>query len=250
VTNNQLYEAIFYRKSIRRFIMAPLSASILNDLEKFTGEIRPMDETIRYSFSVLGPEDVKNTFPLKAPHFLLLYSEKKGNYLMNAGFLLQQIDLYLSANHLGSCWLGIAKPAKQDQTKEKDMEFVILLAFGQTNEVRHRADISEFKRNSLPSITDLAGMNEILEPVRLAPSSVNAQPWFFSGSADKITVSRRKLNLIKAPIYRKLNQIDIGIALCHLWLSLDHLGKEAVFDFEEMPVPAGYEFMANVSTVR
>ena|GEM_PF-3748051 len=32
---------------------------------------------------------------------------------MNAGFLLQQIDLYLSDSNLASCWLGMAKPSKE-----------------------------------------------------------------------------------------------------------------------------------------
>lgn len=250
MTNNQLYEAIFRRKSIRKYDMTPLPAVTFAKLQEFAGSVKPLDENIKFKFSYLGPEDV-TMFPIKAPHYIALYSEIKGNYLMNAGFVMQQINLYLAANDLGGCWLGIAKPSKQEQEKEKDLEFIIMMGFGHPNEPTHRAAPSDFKRNSLSSISDmLPGMSELLEPVRLAPSGINTQPWYFSGNADEITVSRRKLNLIKEPLSGKMNQIDIGIALCHLWLSLDHLGKTAVFDFEKAPAPSGYQFMAKVRTVK
>ena len=246
MTNNQLYEAIFYRKSIRKYNMAPLPAATLAKLQKFADSANPLDEKITYEFSYLGADNVKNLLPLKAPHYICLYSEKKGNYLMNAGFLLQQINLYLSANNLGSCWLGLAKPSKQVAELKNGLEFVIMLAFGNSNEPVHRTNSSEFNRNSLSSISRIPGADDILEPARLAPSASNTQPWFFSGNTDEITVSRKKLNLIKALLYDKMNQIDVGIALCHLWLSLDHQDKSVAFNFEKAPAPSGYEFMTKV----
>ena len=244
--NNQLFNAIFHRKSIRKYDITPLPAAALSDLQEFADKVKPLDEKIRYTFSYLGADGVKSLLAIKAPHYILLYSEKKDNYLMNAGFIMQQINLYLAANDLGACWLGMAKPPKHEQSE--NMEFIIMMAFGKAAEPVRREDVSEFRRNSLSSISDmLPGMSEILEPVQLAPSGVNTQPWYFSGNTDEITVSRRKLNLIKEPFYGKMNQIDIGIALCHLWLSLDHQNKNAVFSFADSAAPGGYEFMAKVS---
>ena len=246
MTNKQLYEAIFQRKSIRKFDMASLSPQTITEMQSFTSEIKPLDKDIKYELSYLCTNDVKNLLPIKAPHYICLYSEKKSNYLMNVGFILQQIDLYLSANDLGSCWLGMAKPSKQVAETKNGLEFVILLAFGNSNEPVHRTNIFEFKRNIMSSICNIPNADELLQPVQLAPSASNTQPWFFSGSTDKITVSREKLNLIKAPLYGKMNQIDIGIALTHLWLSCDHQGKSIKFDFEKTIAPSGYEFMTNV----
>ena len=247
--NSRLYEAIFHRKSIRKYDMTPLPAAALAGLRKFASSARPLDRQIKYEFSYLGTDDVKNLASIKAPHYICLYSEKEGNYLMNAGFLLQQIDLYLSANDLGSCWLGMAKPSKQLLKGKNGLEFVIMLAFGKPNESVHRENTSEFLRNDLASISDIADAADLLEPVRLAPSASNMQVWFFSGSADEITISRKKLNVLKVPLYGKVNQIDIGIALWHLYLSLDHQGKRVVFDFAPAPAPNGYEFMAKVRVV-
>jgi hypothetical protein len=246
MTNSQLYNAIFRRRSIRKYDMSPLPADTIEKLQEYASVAKPLDESIRYEFAYLGSADVKNLLPIKAPHYICLYSEKKGNYLMNAGFLLQQIDLYLSDNHLASCWLGMAKPAKGVPVLMNGLEFVIMLAFGNTTEPLHRASTSEFKRKNLPEISSVVGANELLEPVRLAPSASNTQPWFFSGDLDHISVSRKKLNLLKAQVYGKMNQIDIGISLFHLWLSLDHQGDVASYSFEKDAAPSGYEFMAKV----
>jgi hypothetical protein len=250
MTNEQLYSAIFHRKSVRKYDPTPLPDAVLTKLRKFTAGIRPLDRKLKYELTYLGADDVKNLMPVKAPHYICLYSENKDNYLMNAGFLLQQIDLYLSSNDLGSCWLGMAKPAKSVPSAKNGMEFVIMLAFGQANEPLHRADSSEFKREKMSAITDIKGADELLEPVRLAPSASNTQVWYFSGSPEEITVGREKLNILKAPMYGKVNQIDIGIALCHLYLSADHLGKRVAFDFTPSQSPRGYEFMAKVRVVR
>ena len=246
MTNFQLYNAIFRRRSIRKYDMSPLPTNTLEKLQEYASVAKPLDESIRFEFAYFGSTDVKNLLPIKAPHYICLYSEKKGNYLMNAGFLLQQIDLYLSDNNLASCWLGMAKPAKGVPMLMNGLEFVIMLAFGNTTETIHRVNTSEFKRKNLSEMSSVVGAEELLEPVRLAPSASNTQTWFFSGDLDVITVSRKKLNLLKAQVYGKMNQIDIGIALFHLWLSIDHQGKEASYNFDKDASPNGYEFMANV----
>lgn len=246
MTNERLYEAIFRRKSIRKYDMTPLPVHIISALQDFTKTAKALDGSIKIDFSYLGTDDVKNLLPIKAPHYICLYSEKKENYLMNAGFVLQQIDLYLSANDLGSCWLGMAKPSKQVPELKNGLEFVIMIAFGKAIDMVHRTSITEFNRKDMTLISSITDARDLLEPARLAPSASNTQSWFFSGSADNITVSREKLNLIKAPIYGKMNQIDIGIALAHIWLTCEHLGKTFMLDDEKIISPVGYEFMTSV----
>ena len=40
---------------------------------------------------------------------ILLYSEKKGDYLRNIGYIGEQLDLYLASLNIGACGLGSAK---------------------------------------------------------------------------------------------------------------------------------------------
>lgn len=244
---NELYNAIFKRKSVRKYDLTPLSDEKMNRVQEYARGIKPLDESIHYEISYLETDKVKSIMPIKAPHYICLYSEKKDKYLLNAGFLLQQIDLFLSANDLGSCWLGMAKPSKDVPELKNGMEFIVMIAFGNATEPVHRQNISEFKRNSISDITSIKEADQLLEPVRIAPSAGNSQPWYFSGDAKEIIVSRKKLNIIKAQLYGRMNQIDIGIALFHLWLSIEHQGKKAGFDFKAIEgVPNGGEFMVKV----
>ena len=40
---------------------------------------------------------------------ILLYSEKKLNYLQNIGYIGEQLDLYLASMNIGALWFGIGK---------------------------------------------------------------------------------------------------------------------------------------------
>lgn len=233
----QLYDAIFHRKSVRKYDSAPLPEPVIAELKAYCGTITTLVPEIETELQVLSPEQIK----VNAPHAICLFSEKKDGWRMNAGFIMEQIDLYLSANHIGACWQGTAKPEKGKVSAPAGMEWVATICFGTPAQPMHRDDTSQFKRNTLNDISDISDLYHVLEAARLAPSAMNSQPWYFGGNAEKVTVSRKKSLLLD-----KLNQIDIGIALCCLWLALHHQGKRASFDFTPAPVPKGRVFMANV----
>jgi nitroreductase len=123
------------------------------------------------------------------------------------------------------------------------MQFVIMLAFGIADEPLHRASMGEFKREPLGKMTAVQGREDLLEAARLAPSGMNNQPWYFTGSDGTIDVHSSK-SLIAA----NMNQISAGIALCHLWLASKHLGMrpEMFRDPGRMGrAPKGYAYVAS-----
>ncbi|MHB1314805.1 MAG: nitroreductase family protein [Christensenellales bacterium] len=239
-----LYDAICRRKSVRNFRMSPLEESILSGIREFAAQAEPLDATIRIAVSIFDHVE-KRPFAVKAPHYLCLYSEPKGVYLMNAGYMLQQADLYLSRMGLGSCYLGLAKPQKRMPGEDSSLAYVMMLAFGRAAENVHRENINAFRRNRLDEISTVDGGEALIEPCRLAPSASNTQPWFFTGTPERVQVCRKKFNPVKAAVYDKLNQVDTGIALCHLALSAQHLGKKASFVFEKEKAPKGCEHMVS-----
>lgn len=188
-----LYDAIFHRKSIRKYKMKPLSFDILEEIQNFVKKAKPLDDKIEIEYVYLAENSVRNLLPVKAPHYLCLYSEKTGRYLMNAGYLMQQVDLYLSSKGIASCWLGRARPSKEVILSRKGLEFIIMLAFGDSNENIHRQENSEFNRKPLEKIPSLKDIRELLEPVRLAPSSTNSQPWYITGSTEEMILWRERL---------------------------------------------------------
>lgn len=246
MSDKELYDAIFMRKSVRKYDMTPLSREKLDKLSDFIATIKRLDESIKTDFTILCEEKIRGLFSLKfmlAPHYICIYSEKKEGYLMNAGFIMQQIDLFLSSNNIGCCWLGMSKPGSDLELTKDGLSYVIMLAFGNSPEPIHRSGTAEFKRKSLNEISSIKNAEELLEPVRLAPSAGNTQCWFFSGNTTELIVSRKKQSLIKAQLYGRMNSIDIGIALCHLWLAAEMQGRKVEFDFTDGIAKEGYEYM-------
>lgn len=240
-----LYQSICKRKSTRKYDLTPLADHTLTEIADFLARVMPLDHTIKTEFKFVAPQDVTSLLPVKAPHYIVAFSETKPGYLTNIGFMLQQLDLYLSAKGIGSCWLGIPRPTKAIR-HSSPLDFIIIMSFGQALQPVHRDSIHEFKRKQLTSITSITGMVDLLEAARLAPSATNSQPWFFTGGKDRIHAYCVQTNPIKALVYKKMNQIDMGIALYHLSLAAMQQGKELTFvhDGEACRQPlAGYYYI-------
>ncbi|WP_099189599.1 nitroreductase family protein [Tepidibacter mesophilus] len=246
--HNDFYDVIFKRKSVRKYDLTPVDEKTIEDISTYMNTVKPMYENIKIEMKIVTQESVKSLLPIKAPYYILVSSENKEGYLTNAGFMIQQVDLFLSANGIGSCWVGMAQP-KKGIVNESELEYVIALAFGNPAETLHRKDISQFKRKSIEEIRDTNGKDQLIELARLAPSATNSQPWFFSIDNYKINVYCVKSNFIKAIMYKKMNQIDMGIAICHLWVAARHFEKDLKYTFdkeEEEKSPSGYYYITSL----
>jgi nitroreductase len=164
-----LYEAIFQRKSVRKYKRDDIEEALLHNIKLKIETLKPLFEDIGYEIKILRREEVSNNW---APSYIAIYSEKKPGYLLNAGYLLQQIDLFVQSIGLGSCWIGLARP---HLSKQKRYGFVIMLSVGYPEQDISRTK-EDFKRKTLLEITDIEDSN-LMEAVRLAPSAVNSQPW-------------------------------------------------------------------------
>ncbi|SHK53200.1 nitroreductase family protein [Paramaledivibacter caminithermalis] len=246
--NKNFYDVIFKRKSVRKYNLENLDDTILEEVSTFISSVKPMYEEIKTEIKIVKLENVKNLLPIRAPYYILFSSENKEGYLTNAGFMLQQIDLFLSANELGSCWVGMAQPKKEILKKLK-LEFIIALAFGKPAEFVHRKNLKEFRRKSIEEIRDTNEKDELIEPARLAPSATNSQPWFFRILNNKIHAYCIKQNLIKAILLKKMNQIDMGIAICHIWIAAKKYGKDMKIITDRKGLeysPKGYNYVISL----
>ena len=201
-------EIIRKRKSIRKYDLTKLDEAELEAVRVRIGMVRSLYPDIRYS--VVISDKTKGMFGVKAPHYLLFYSEEKDGSLENIGFVGQQLSLFLSGSGFGSCWLGMAKPEEKDVG---GLPFVICMSFGKPAESLFR-DFSEFKRK--PPDVIIEGSDERLEAARLAPSGMNAQNWYFIAEEGKIHCYIKKPGGLTGLASNRLGHIDMGIALCHI----------------------------------
>lgn len=246
MTELDLYESIFKRKSVRKYDLTPLDENTLLEIKEYVYSLKPLYKDIKTEIRIVPKDGVNILLPIKAPHYFVMTSENKEGYLTNGGYMLQQMDLFLSAKGIGSCYLGMAMPTKATK-KGSELDSVMVLAFGSPAEAVYRTDISEFKRKSLLEITNIINNDQLLEAARLAPSATNSQPWYFTGKNDVIHLYCIKNNIVKALVYDKMNKVDMGITMCNIAVSAKHLRKEIEFIHDkaaEDNPPKGYYYIA------
>ena len=234
-------ETIYYRRSCRSFAVEPLGENILQEMENFMKSVHPLDEQIQYAWQTVSAEQVRFYFPWKAPQLVAFFSEKREGYLENAGFILQQLDLWLQSKGIGACWLGLGKLRSQVKIPE-GMEFVILLAIGTPKESLPR-DRRKFMRKTMEEISDR--FDERLECARVAPSSTNSQPWLFTHEGDVIHSFRSGAGILRHAMLGTMNKIDMGIALAHLYV--ENPDTFRYFIARPTQIPAGYSYSGSFS---
>ena len=236
-----LKETIYKRKSIRKYKKEMLSNEEINELLEFISSIKPLYEDIKVKFEIVEKEKVKSIFSWLSEQILVAYSEEKEGYNENIGFIMQQIDLYLQSKGIGSCWIGLGKAdSAYIDNNDSKLKFVIMMTLGYPNE-EFRKDISEFKRNKLSEISDLE--DERLEVARLAPSSINNQPWYFVHEENKIHTYVARRNIFYKRAIENLLLIDTGIALAHIYVA----NKDNFKFYKEMEIKEikGYNYLGS-----
>ena len=128
-----LYEAIFSRKSVRSYEMEAVSNSLLQEIRDFYSQIEGLNPGIRTDISIIdnttGKNKIMHLFGVKAPYYIVFYSEEKDLAQMNAGYIMEQLSLFLCTKGLGTCFLGNAKP-KLGNPHKGNLKFMITMAFG------------------------------------------------------------------------------------------------------------------------
>lgn len=73
-----------------------------------------------------------NGFVIKAPQYLLLFSDKADHYLANSGFIAEGLSLKMTEMGLASCWQTINYPdiAVTLLGRETDKALAVVIAFG------------------------------------------------------------------------------------------------------------------------
>lgn len=216
--DNKFYSDIFKRKSFHLFKntgSGKVSDDELQGIMNAYNSFEPLYPDIKTAIRIVPASQVN--FKRDAQYCILIYSEKKDNYLMNAGFIGEQLDLHLVHQNIGSLWFGIGRP---DLPTWDGLDFVIMIAIHKIDDPSlFRKDMFKAKRKTLEETWqgETFGVAEI---ARFAPSACNTQPWFVKNENGKLTVFRYKKEgkrgIMPAKAVAYFNRIDIGIFLCIL----------------------------------
>lgn len=271
-------ETIRKRRSCRSYANRPLEEGVLRQIAKQVDAPHrgPFGHTPRFvmiSMTALPPEEWKKlgTYGVikNANQFIIGKIRGDNRALTDYGYCKEKLVLQMTALGLGTCWLGgtfqfsrfaravdlkpdeqlptvtpIGYPAEGKSFTEK----MIRLTAGSDH--RHPwPEIffdGDFSRALTPA--QAGAYAQALENIRLAPSASNKQPW-------RILRDRMKnafhFYLKRSLQYKMMNvaslqDIDLGIAMCHFDLTLAEQGLQGKWQIES-PAPEGKSFDYRVS---
>lgn len=236
----ELYDSIYHRKSVRNYKKESLSNEDMEAVEKSISSLDTLYDDICLKVHIIEngqkmrdiSKGLINSYSnLKAPHYMIIASEEKDDYLENIGYALEKVVLELTTMGIGTCWIGA--PINEELLKniisiDNGQKPIIGIAFGYPEDkfdfmkkiVRagKRKSKEEFSFGDFDST-----WNKMLEAVKHAPSAMNSQPWRIFKQKDSADVYIVKRNVLKS--IEPTNHIDAGIALRHLKVTADHFNK-------------------------
>lgn len=249
IFNKPITEVIRERHSVRSYDNVEIPEELIQKLEKYINEMNNtkgiFGKGIRIKLikSSYGDTEVKlGTYGIiKGAKYFLAVAYKKEDYsLEDLGFLFEKVILYCTSLGLGTVWIGgtfnksnfaKAMDLKGDEALsivsavgiEGSKKSILAKMFG--NNTNKRKDFSQifFNGNFETPLNyeEAKAYGEVLEMVRLAPSAINKQPWrILKEGKDFHIYSNSK---------KEMNRIDMGICLCHFYLSAKEKGLNGEF---------------------
>jgi nitroreductase len=228
------------RTSWRTYDNKPLSKEIENELYNYieTKMETPFGTIPRFKIISTLQKDRQQLgtygFVSGATNFIIGLSKNDSNAIQDFGYQLEKIILQATKNGLGTCWLGAFNRAGFSQVIDLDVDEIIpaIISIGYPSQerrlvgktVRLLAGSTKRKKWSqlffnqdfnTPLTHEEAGSYaNALEMVRLGPSASNKQPW-------RIIKEKNQLHFYcQTKNYTTMQKLDMGIAMCHLELTL------------------------------
>ena len=255
----ELYDAIFYRKSTRKYSANRLKDNLIDEVKNICSQTTYLNKDLNIKAHVIERGHLvhllmEEKYKVKAPHYIIVTSNKGDDYLQNIGYAIEEVVLKLTTLGIATCWLEcnikredilefvelsnsdeerndtIEKSEEKDEDlEEQNLEHpYAIIAFGYPEENEKLFKINKnVDRKSINQICRKLDKNleKIIEALRWAPSMKNSQPWILYNNSNMIHLyeEKQKKNL------KDTNKISMGIALRHLDIACNKFGLEVEY---------------------
>lgn len=219
--------------------MEGLSPQILDKIRghymELTGLFGNIDTDIAVLDNCRGQQRMLSLFGVKAPYYLAFYSEEAPRSLMNIGYMMEQMVLYLCSIGVGTCFIGCNR-VKKGQAVRDGKRLVGIVAFGKSRgpHVRKRTEAKRLSLDELCIFKEVPRqwMKQLLEAARLAPSSMNSQPWRFVVYDNRIHIFSKRHSVEQL---KKWDEVNFGVMFANMmvvaeefWLDVDLIRLEDI----------------------
>lgn len=264
-----LYEAIFHRRSVRKYPESPLTEEKLSEIREFLADRPrlysdiPSDVTLVEKGKELQRKIsglISDYGKVRAPHYLIISSREEDGHLINIGYSLEYVVLQLTSMGIGTCWIG--KGFKDEDLENlvdlpAAQESRVLIAFGPPGPDQELARIEEPHRKGLGHFLLDERENQLdekerklVDGLRRAPSAINGQPWRISIEKEMVHLSielRSKITRTLIGNMMTMNKIDGGIGLSHLEITATNLWDDISLKIEQEVDLDGREYIGSLN---
>lgn len=258
-------------KSVREFLNKDIDSKNFNELEVYMNNSKKLLPEIDMEIQVFNNknfyESLKNLigyngFLINAPNYVVILSEIKDKYIENSGFVGER--LILKARDLGidSCWItfkdsNIVKD-KLGILSDKEVTAIIALGYEDDKNTKNKSGserlsveeivyMNKWGENANLSELEERGIFEAFSYARMAPSTLNRQPWRFIIDGEKVILTVKKDDSISK--YER--SIETGIAMLYFSLIVDTTMFDLRWNLENIDkdykIPDEYEFVGYCS---
>ena len=266
----ELLKIIQGRKSVRTFDGNPIRAEDRERLEKYIPTItNPFGIPVRFVLLDAGQYGLSSPVLSGETLFVAGMVDKIPYADVAYGYAFEKLVLYAWSLGIGTTWIGgtmkrelfekaarlaegemmpcvspLGYPAKKRSIRET------MMRKGVGADSRMPAEKLFFDGSWEIGLSPAkrAGIEDLIEMVRWAPSAVNKQPWRIIVSGHDFHFYEKRDNGYAGDKTGDLQKIDVGIALCHFVMGLEEQGKkpDVVVSDPGFTVPNGVEYIATV----
>lgn len=155
------------RQTIRKF-EDQLDSATLKLVKDHISTLTPLDASVKTEIKIVEGSEISGLMKRSAPYFLVAFAEDTKDGRANAGYMLQQMVIYLLSLGLGSGYQGSVKASK-NVLDSSGLTYVIAVSFGKPAVDLYRTSIDNIKRKAVNDITNDASLHDLMELVRIAP---------------------------------------------------------------------------------
>ena len=258
IFNKPIEQIINERHSVRNYSNKIIEQNVKQEVIEYINKVEnPFDIPLSFKIldqSVLKDDKIKLYSIIKnVKNYIAVKVKKQDNALEALGYSMESIVLYLTSLGIGTCWIGsfsIEQIIKYLPIQQDEM-LPVILSFGyESNNVtlkekvvqkitdkKNRKKFGEisFDGNFGTSLKYDANnvYSNAIEMVRIAPSAVNKQPWNILKENNMYHFYENKSLNYDKRIGFDIQNVDMGIAMCHFEIYLREHNIEGHFEKQE-----------------
>lgn len=234
-------DLILNGKSVREFKNKSIEEKYFDEIESYIKNNKKLLPGINIELKIFNKKGIYeklnkvagyNGHMIEAPHYIVILSDIEQGYIENSGYIGERLILKARDLDIDSCWITFKNSdtikEKLDISSDKEVTAIIALGYAENKNTKNKRGserlgieeivyMDDWGKNA--SITELEerGILDAFSYARMAPSTLNRQPWRFIIDGSNVILAVKKDGFTSE--YEKC--IDAGVAMLYFGLIID-----------------------------